>query len=129
MAPEAAASQRPFTTTRTTRKMGRLPLLRMSAELTGGSVSIASTLGAGTRLQAVFDGGHIDCPPLGDCAGHISLLIQGPRNCVWCTPTGGTDQAVTLAPGPADQLGGGISLASRRWSSGSEYLEESRRGP
>lgn len=54
----------PFTTTRTTRKMGLgIPLLRMAAEQTGGSVEITSTEGAGTTLRAVFNAAHIDCPP------------------------------------------------------------------
>ena len=54
----------PFTTTRTTRAMGLgLPLLRLAAEQTGGT--------------AVFVASHIDCPPVGDMAGTITLLIQG----------------------------------------------------
>ena len=61
----------PFTTTRTTRKMGLgLPLLRLAAEQTGGRLDIESTEGVGTTE-------HIDCPPVGDMAGTITLLIQG----------------------------------------------------
>ena len=68
----------PFTTTRTTRKMGLgIPLLRMAAEQTGGSVEITSTEGAGTTLRAVFNAAHIDCPPPGDMGDTLSLLIQG----------------------------------------------------
>ena len=68
----------PFTTTRTTRAMGLgLPLLRLAAEQTGGSLSIESTLGVGTTVTAVFHASHIDCPPVGDMAGTITLLIQG----------------------------------------------------
>ena len=68
----------PFTTTRTTRKMGLgLPLLRLAAEQTGGSLDIESTLGVGTTVRALFRGGHIDCPPVGDMAGTVTLLIQG----------------------------------------------------
>ena len=65
MAPELLARvSDPFTTTRTTRAMGLgLPLLRLAAEQTGGS--------------AVFVASHIDCPPVGDMAGTITLLIQG----------------------------------------------------
>lgn len=68
----------PFTTTRTTRKVGLgLPLLRLAAEQTGGSLSIESTVGVGTTVTAVFDASHIDCPPLGDIALTVSLLVQG----------------------------------------------------
>ena len=68
----------PFTTTRTTRKMGLgIPLLRMAAEQTGGSVEITSTEGAGTTLRAVFNAAHIDCPPPGDMGDTLSLPIQG----------------------------------------------------
>lgn len=76
MAPELLARvSDPFTTTRTTRSVGLgLPLLRLAAEQTGGSLSIESALGVGT---AVFVASHIDCPPVGDMAGTITLLIQG----------------------------------------------------
>ena len=71
MSPELLARvSDPFTTTRTTRKMGLgIPLLRLAAEQTGGRVSIESTLGVGTTVTAVFCPGHIDCPPVGDIAG------------------------------------------------------------
>ena len=79
MAPELLARvSDPFTTTRTTRSMGLgLPLLRLVAEQTGGSLSIESALGVGTAVTAVFVASHIDCPPVGDMAGTITLLIQG----------------------------------------------------
>ncbi len=79
MAPELLARvSDPFTTTRTTRAMGLgLPLLRLAAEQTGGSLSIESALGVGTAVTAVFVASHIDCPPVGDMAGTITLLIQG----------------------------------------------------
>ena len=79
MAPEFLASVTdPFTTTRTTRKVGLgLPLLRMAAEQTGGSLAIESTVGVGTTVTARFCTGHIDCPPLGDMAGTVALLVQG----------------------------------------------------
>ena len=79
MSPELLARvSDPFTTTRTTRKMGLgIPLLRMAAEQTGGSLDIQSTLGVGTTVTAVFRAGHIDCPPVGDMADTVTLLIQG----------------------------------------------------
>ena len=79
MSPQLLATvSDPFTTTRTTRKMGLgLPLLRLAAEQTGGSLTIESALGKGTTVTAVFVASHIDCPPLGDMAGTVTLLVQG----------------------------------------------------
>ena len=54
-----------------------LPLLRLTAEQTGGSLDIQSTQGVGTTLTARFQRRHLDCPPLGDLAGTVALLIQG----------------------------------------------------
>ena len=72
------AKQLNYPTTRTTREMGLgIPLLRLAAEQTGGRVSIESTLGVGTTVTAVFCPGHIDCPPVGDMAGTVTLLVQG----------------------------------------------------
>lgn len=66
----------PFTTTRTTRKVGLgIPLLKQNAELTGGSFLIESEQGVGTTLNARFVRSHIDCLPLGDIGGTLSLLI------------------------------------------------------
>jgi len=68
----------PFTTTRTTRKVGMgIPLLRMAAQQTGGDVEIQSAPGVGTTTVATFYTGHIDCPPLGDLAGSLALFLQG----------------------------------------------------
>lgn len=73
-----AAVADPFITTRTTRKVGLgLPLYRMTAEQTGGRMLIESTLGEGTTVTAVFHRDHLDCPPMGDLAGTVALLIQG----------------------------------------------------
>lgn len=78
MSPELLAQVTdPFTTTRTTRKVGLgLPLLRMSAEMTGGDMAVESALGVGTTVTARFAVGHIDCPPVGDMPDSISTLVQ-----------------------------------------------------
>ena len=66
----------PFTTTRTTRKVGMgLPLYKLAAEQTGGSLSIESRLGEGTDVSAVFYKNHIDCPPIGDMPLTIAMLM------------------------------------------------------
>lgn len=78
MSPELLARVTdPFTTTRTTRKVGLgLPLLRMSAEMTGGDMAVESALGVGTTVTARFDVGHIDCPPVGDMPDSVCALVQ-----------------------------------------------------
>ncbi len=66
----------PFTTTRTTRRVGLgIPLLKQNAEHTGGKFAIDSEPGVGTTLTARFIPSHIDCLPLGDLAGTFALLI------------------------------------------------------
>ena len=74
----------PFYTTRTTRKVGMgLPLLKLEAELTGGSLEITSKHFSefpeehGTKVCAVFYKNHIDFTPLGDVVASITTLIQG----------------------------------------------------
>lgn len=74
----------PFYTTRTTRKVGLgLPLLKMAAEMTGGSLKIESVseiddaINHGTTVTAVFYTNHIDFTPIGDMVATIVTLIQG----------------------------------------------------
>ena len=68
----------PFTTPRTTRKVGMgIPLYRLTAEQTGGGLTLESTQGVGTTVTAVFHREHLDCPPLGDLPGVMAMLIQG----------------------------------------------------
>lgn len=74
----------PFYTTRTTRKVGMgLPLLKLEAEMTGGSMEISSAHESvsqdshGTKVKAIFYKNHIDCVPLGDTVETIATLIQG----------------------------------------------------
>ena len=71
----------PFTTTRKTRKVGLgLPLLKQTAEMTGGALEIQSTGGVGTTVTATFGLDHIDRPPMGDVAGAwFSLVVMNPE--------------------------------------------------
>ena len=68
------------TTTRKTRKVGLgLPLLKQTAEMTGGALEIQSTVGVGTTVTATFGLDHIDRPPMGDVAGvWFSLVVMNP---------------------------------------------------
>ena len=77
MSPEFVAKVTdPFTTTRTTRRVGMgLPFLRQSAELCGGGLVIDSTVGVGTTITATFQYGSVDRPPLGDLAGVMYTLV------------------------------------------------------
>ena len=60
----------PFTTTRTTRKVGLgIPLFKQAALMAGGDFSITSRQGEGTRLTATFELDNIDRAPMGDLAG------------------------------------------------------------
>ncbi len=68
----------PFTTTRTTRKVGLgLPLIKMESEMAGGTFGITSKLGEGTTVTASFDTANIDCLPLGDLGQTVTTLIAG----------------------------------------------------
>ena len=128
MSPQLLATvSDPFTTTRTTRKMGLgLPLLRLAAEQTGGSLDIESTLGVGTTVRALFRGGHIDCPPVGDMAGTVTLLIQGAPELElsYVHRVGGAEFRLDTRQ-VRETLGEGISLAEPEvavWMRG--YLED-----
>ena len=68
----------PFTTTRTTRKVGLgLPLLKLASEQTGGSMTVESEKGKGTTVRATFDTRHIDFTPVGDMVSTLTILIMG----------------------------------------------------
>ena len=75
-----ASVKDPFSTTRTTRKVGLgIPLLTMAAGQTGGFVDITSETGEnhGTTLVAKFYTNHIDCMPIGNMPETVATLIQG----------------------------------------------------
>lgn len=74
----------PFTTSRTTRKVGLgLPFLKLAANQAGGDLTISSKhideypLDHGTVIQATFDTNNIDFTPIGDITETMILLIGG----------------------------------------------------
>lgn len=74
----------PFYTTRTTRSVGLgIPLFKLSAEQTGGALTITSkrddgkAADHGTRISATYNKNHIDFTPLGDVISTVITLIQG----------------------------------------------------
>ena len=82
MAPEFLARVTdPFTTSRTTRRVGLgIPMLKQSAEMCGGSFGIESEVGKGTYIHATFDTRNIDCIPLGDiCDSLLTLVVLNPN--------------------------------------------------
>lgn len=67
----------PFTTSRTTRKVGLgIPLLAQNARMSGGNVEIRSRVGEGTTLEASFNTASIDCLPLGDLPDTMATLVM-----------------------------------------------------
>ena len=81
MSPELLARvTSPFATTRTTRKVGLgIPMMKENAEKAGGTFTLESTEGKGTKLTASMDTGNIDCLPPGDISGTLlSLMLTNP---------------------------------------------------
>jgi hypothetical protein len=78
MSPEVLAKVTdPYTTSRTTRKVGLgLPLLKLNAELANGNLEITSKVGVGTKVVTVFEFDHIDRVPIGDIAGVVVMLAS-----------------------------------------------------
>jgi len=67
----------PFSTTRTTRKVGLgLSLLKEACEISGGELGITSAQGVGTIVTATFLISSIDRIPLGNTGETISGLIS-----------------------------------------------------
>ena len=68
----------PFTTTRTTRRVGLgISMLEQAAQETGGDLLITSEPGRGTEVKATFQASHIDRKPLGDMGSSMISLIAG----------------------------------------------------
>lgn len=67
----------PFTTSRTTRKVGLgIPLLKETCELTGGRLIIKSQKTKGTKISASFGKNSFDRPPLGNMGQTMAALIS-----------------------------------------------------
>ena len=68
----------PFSTTRTTRRVGMgISLFEAAAEQCGGGLEISSEQNVGTEVFVRFQLDHIDRAPLGDMAGTMQTLIGG----------------------------------------------------
>ena len=68
----------PFTTTRTTRKVGLgIPMIKELCELCEGEFRIESKVGEGTKLTLRFRKTNIDLPPMGSLADTVVTLVNG----------------------------------------------------
>lgn len=68
----------PFYTTKKGKKVGLgVPLLKGTAETTGGTFRLSSEVGHGTEIFASFDLTHPDLPPLGNIRDTILILVVG----------------------------------------------------
>jgi hypothetical protein len=77
MSPEFVARvEDPFTTTRTTRRVGLgIPMFAEAARECDGDLTVQSEVGKGTTVEATFKLSHIDRAPLGDIASTLIALI------------------------------------------------------
>ncbi|MEG2454493.1 MAG: ATP-binding protein, partial [Clostridia bacterium] len=74
----------PFTTTRTTRKVGMgIPLFMQATKDAEGSFEITSKLGVGTTVVATFKLDSIDRAPLGDLVSTILTQLDDNVDFVW----------------------------------------------
>lgn len=72
----------PYTTSRTTRKVGMgISLLKQNAEMSGGTFSISSAENKGTMLNATFQLDHLDTPPIGDIIDTMVGITAGTPQC------------------------------------------------
>ena len=127
MSPEMVARvSDPFTTSRTTRKVGLgLPLLKLAAEQTGGAMRVESEVGVGTTVTATFDTGHIDFTPLGDMISTVTMLIMGSPDIDFTYVHQTPSLAVRLSTAELREVLGDVPLSSPdviEWIK--EYLQE-----
>ena len=71
----------PFTTSRTTRKVGLgVSFMKGLCETCDGTFEIESKVSIGTSLKATIRKDHIDVPPLGDIGELMMMCIQSDEN-------------------------------------------------
>lgn len=119
----------PFSTTRSTRKVGMgIPLMKLAAEQTGGSFEMFSSDAAenhGTETRVKFDKTHIDFTPLGDIVASITTLIQGSPDIDWIFIHKIDEESVELNTKQLREILGDVSLGNYeviKWIE--DYLKE-----
>lgn len=102
----------PFTTTRTTRKVGLgIPMLKQSAEMCGGDFGIESEVGKGTFIHASFDLKNIDCIPMGDiCDSLLTLVVLNPDKPEFLFEAKGPESEAEFDTRQLRQVLGGVAL-------------------
>ena len=114
MSPEfAAEAANPFTTTRTTRKVGLgIPMLKQSAEMAGGTFGIESEIGKGTWIHASFDLSNIDCIPMGEiCDSLVTLIVLNPETPDFVFQAFAPEKEALFDTRQVREALGGVSLA------------------
>lgn len=103
----------PFTTTRTTRRVGLgIPMLKQSAEMAGGTFGIESEAGKGTCIHASFDLTNIDCIPMGDiCDSLITLIVLNPETPDFVFQASAPGREALFDTRQVREALGGVSLA------------------
>lgn len=103
----------PFTTTRTTRKVGLgIPLLKLAAELTGGTLDIVSEAGFGTSLKCLFHIDHVDRIPVGDIGGTMAALMTAWTEIGWAFRLGSENGEFDLTTDEMKEILGDVPLGS-----------------
>ncbi len=131
-----AAVTDPFTTTRTTRKVGMgIPLFKMESEMTGGVFHIESTheeddpVHHGTVIGASFMKNHLDFIPLGDVISSVTVLIQGDDQIRWIFRHTFPDKEVALDTEELKAVLGDVPLSTPEVISWiGDYLREQYAG-
>lgn len=116
----------PFTTSRTTRKVGLgIPLLKAAAELAGGGIALSSEVGEGTVITARFGYSNIDRQPLGDMAETMLGVITSYESIDFLYRHRVDTRSYTLDTREMKEILGGVSFAEPSvmlWLS--EFLKE-----
>lgn len=116
----------PFFTTRTTRKVGMgIPLFKLAAEQTGGSLEIESEVGKGTRVKTVFNTDSIDFTPLGDINSTIITLITMNTDRDFIYTFGIDNKKFILSTSELKSILGGVPLSEPEVAAWiKDYIEE-----
>ena len=103
----------PFTTTRTTRKVGLgIPLLKLAAGLAGGTLGITSEPGRGTTLRTTFRLDNIDRIPVGDIAGTVAALMTAWTDIEWALHLQSKKDRFDLATEEIKEILEGVPIGS-----------------
>ncbi|MHB8066242.1 MAG: ATP-binding protein [Ruminiclostridium sp.] len=117
----------PFTTSRTTRKLGLgLPLLKESALRCEGKFNVNSKKDIGTKVFATFSINHIDRLPIGDIGNTMTLLISANTNIRFILIMDSSKGSLTIDTDEINRQLKGVSIAEFnvvQWLK--EYIDES----